>query len=354
MKLPRIHHATMICGDAQRTFDFYTRILGYRLIKQTVNLTQPDTRHLYFGDEIGTPGNLLTFFVWPGSRPGNEGIGGTHHIALTTKNEETQLRWKRWLTDRDVRVWGPYDRVYFSSIYFNDPDGLILEIATEGPGFTVDEPADQLGSEVKYPPYHTLRGGRDEETIELMNWREPVPFIDQEMELRQIHHVSAIGTKEDRILDLFTNVLGLHTVKRTVNFDNPDSPHIYVGNQAGEPGSIITYFVYDHGGFRPFRMGVGVSHHFALEVPDEAALKQWKQRLTEHEIESSDIRDRKYFKGIYFHDPNGQIIELVTSGPGFTVDESSEELGARLQLPEELEDRRDEIESSLPPLDARK
>jgi glyoxalase family protein len=345
-----IHHATMVSGDAQKTVHFYTQLLGFRLVKQTVNFDQPETRHLYFGDHAATPGSLLTFFVWPETRRGNEGIGGTHHIALATKNEDTLLQWKRWLTDHDVRVWGPYDRVYFNSIYFNDPDGLILEIATLGPGFTVDEPLETLGQELRYPPYHTLRGGRDEEAIELKTWDTPVQKIDTEMNLSSIHHISVIGTNRDRITRFYNEIVELETVKQTVNFDNPESPHLYFGSPGGEVGSIITYFVYDQGGFRPFRMGTGVTHHFALCVPDETSLQDWKQKLEALDIPTSDIRDRTYFKSVYFHDPDGQIIELATEGPGFLVDESENELGRTLQLPPHLESRRDEIESALPDL----
>jgi glyoxalase family protein len=351
MKISGIHHATMISSDAQRTVDFYTNILGMQLIKQTVNFDQPDTRHLYFGDDQVTSGSVLTFFVWPGTRRGNEGIGGTHHIALSTENEETQLRWKRWLMDHGVRVWGPYNRVYFSSIYFNDPDGLILEIATRGPGFTVDEPADQLGTNVKFPPFETMAGGRDEEKIELTTWSEPIPAIDSEMRLSPIHHISAVGKRDEQIRAFFNEVLGIPTVKRTVNFDNPQSPHIYMSTGDGQPGSIITYFVFEFGKMRPFRMGTGVTHHFALTVANEGELHRWKEHLSEHEVDSSEIRDRKYFKSIYLHDPDGQIIELATSGPGFLVDEEKSELGQRLQLPEHLEPKRDEIESTLEPIE---
>jgi glyoxalase family protein len=350
MEINGIHHATMVSSNAQRTVDFYSGLLGMRLIKQTVNFDQPDTRHLYFSDAQLTRGSVLTFFVWPNTRRGNEGIGGTHHIALSTENEEAQLRWKRWLMDNGIRVWGPYNRVYFSSIYFNDPDGLILEIATRGPGFTVDEPADQLGSSVKFPPFETMAGGRDEEAIELSTWSEPVTAIDAEMELTPIHHISAIGTNDARTRGFFNDVLGMRTVKRTVNFDNPKSPHLYLSAGDGDPGTIITYFAYEFGEMRPFRMGTGVTHHFALAVESAEDLGEWKSRLAKENVESSEIRDRKYFKSIYLHDPDGQIIELATAGPGFLIDEDERDLGRRLQLPEHLEPRRDEIESSLEPL----
>ena len=177
MTIKGIHHATMIARDPQTTVDFYTQVLGFRLVKQTVNFDAPDTYHLYFGNDEASPASLLTFFIWDLLVPGHPGIGATHHIALETASEETLLQWKRWLTDREVPVTGPYDRVYFKSIYFRDPDGLILEIATRGPGWTVDEPAEALGSEVKMPPPETMLGRRDEEAIRARPWPEPVPEI---------------------------------------------------------------------------------------------------------------------------------------------------------------------------------
>jgi glyoxalase family protein len=350
MDIRGIHHATMICRDAQATVDFYTQLLGLRLVKQTVNFDQPSSYHLYFGDEAARPSTLLTFFEWPHVDPGNEGIGGTHHIALSVENEEAQLRWKRWLTDHGVPVTGPYNRVYFTSIYFRDPSGLILEIATRGPGWTVDEAADRLGSEVKMPPPETMAGGRDEDAIAALTWPDPVPAIDESMRLDCIHHITAIGSSADRITEFYTERLGLRTLKRTVNFDNPKSPHLYFGPDDGAPGKIVTYFAYAHGTFRPFRMGTGVTHHFALEVDAVEGLEAWRQRLGEAGTPSTEVRDRDYFKSIYFHDPDGHILELATTGPGFFIDEDEASLGRSLQLPDWLEPRRDEIESRLKPL----
>jgi len=143
--ISRIHHLTAISRDAQRTVDFYTGSLGLRLIKQTVNFDDPSSYHLYFADEENGPG-VLTFFEWKSASRGTFGIGGTHHLAFETQDRETLLRWKRWLSDGGIHVTGPYNRVYFESIYFTDPDGLILEIATHGPGWTLDEAPHALGS----------------------------------------------------------------------------------------------------------------------------------------------------------------------------------------------------------------
>ena len=128
------HHITMVATDARRTPGFYRDVLGLPMVKQTVNFDDPGSYHLYFGNDAGEPGTILTFFEWPKARPGGWGVGGIHHLALGVSTPEAQLMWKRRLSDVGVPVSGPYDRGYFRSIYFRDPDGQVLEIATEGQG----------------------------------------------------------------------------------------------------------------------------------------------------------------------------------------------------------------------------
>jgi glyoxalase family protein len=344
-----IHHLTAISSDAQRTVDFYTRSLGLRLIKQTVNFDDPSSYHLYFADEENGPG-VLTFFEWRGAPRGRYGIGGTHHLAFETRNRDTLLKWKRWLTDSGIPVSGPYSRVYFESIYFTDPDGLILEIATRGPGWTLDEAADALGAEVKMPPLEATVNHRDEAAIAAETWPEPIPVPTSEMRLRRMHHITAIGSDAAETERFFTGVLGMRTVKRTVNFDNPESPHLYFGVADGAPGTIITYFAYPHGTMRPVRIGTGMTHHFALSVSDENALVAWRDFLNASDVPTTDVKDRAYFRSIYFSDPDGHIIEIATESPGFKTDETQEKLGCSLQLPSWLEAQRHDIEQNLKPL----
>lgn len=146
-----IHHITAICRDMERTTEFYTDVLGMTLVKQTVNYDDPDTKHFYFGDERGRPGTILTFFEYSNAAAGSVGAGSTHHIAFMVEDEDEQDRFKTHLEEHGVHVSGPYDRTYFRSIYFRDPDGHILEIATHGPGFAVDEPEDELGTRMILP-----------------------------------------------------------------------------------------------------------------------------------------------------------------------------------------------------------
>ncbi len=152
MTILGLHHITLGCANAQRTVDFYAGVLGLRFVKKTVNFDAPDTYHLYFGDATGSPGSAVTFFEWPSAPRGRPGIGGTHHFALTVANKEGLLKWKRRLLDLGYKVNGPLDRHYFTSIYFNDPDGTILEIATRGPGWTIDEDLAVLGTAYREPP----------------------------------------------------------------------------------------------------------------------------------------------------------------------------------------------------------
>lgn len=346
-----LHHITLVASDAQRTVDFYTRTLGLRLVKRTVNFDDPGRYHLYFGDAAGSPGSIITFFIVPGAQRGRTGLGGTHHFALTVEDGKALRKWKRYLSDKGVRVNGPLDRHYFESIYFRDPDGTILELATRGPGWTVDEPADALGGEQKHPPEALISANRDHARIDADTHPEPVALITPDMALSAgLHHISAIGADVERSHAFYGGVLGMRRVKRTDNFDNPDSHHWYWGVGDGRPGTIMTYFEVDPYSTQAARMGAGQTHHIAFSVADDATQLEFSERLASAGHRVSPVMDRTYFRSVYSSDPDGHIVEIATAGPGFAVDEPVEELGSRLVLPGWLEPSRREIERSLPPL----
>jgi glyoxalase family protein len=345
-----LHHISIISADAGRTIDFYTRVLGLRLVKKTVNFDDPGAYHLYFGDDLGQPGTVVTFFVLPHAVRGYPGLGGTHHFALGVAGRAELLQWKRRLTDLGLAVDGPLDRHYFTSIYFHDPDGTIVEIATRGPGWTVDEDADHLGEAFREPPAAMIVANRDGARIAAETWPEPAPTITPAMALQGMHHITAIGTNIHRTDAFFGGLLGLRRVKMTSNFDDPNSAHWYWGVGDGHPGTVLTYFERDPARERPARHGAGQTHHFALAVPDDNAQLAWRERLVAAGIQVTPVRDRVYFKSIYFHDPDGHIVELATAGPGFTADEDAAHLGSDLKLPPWLEPRRAEIARHLPPL----
>jgi glyoxalase family protein len=343
------HHATLVSSDANKTLRFYRDILGLRLVKKTVNFDMPETYHLYFGDQTGAPGTLLTFFEWPGAPRGAWGVGGIHHIALHTEDEQTQLKWKRWLTEHGVDVAGPYNRGYFKSIYFKDPDGQVIEIATAGPGFTTDEPIEALGQRTIQPAEAQLPTGRDEALIAAQTYAEPVSILTPDMTLSSIHHIT--GHTDDLVAagEFYEQALGLKLVKKTVNQDAPDILHYFWANYDGTrvlPASDMTLFGVGNRGRRAHE-GVGQTHHIAFRAENEEQLGAWREHLLSERIAVSEIRDRSYFKSIYFRSPDGLLVEIASDTPGFSVDEPVETLGEALKLPSWLEPKRSEIEEKI-------
>lgn len=346
------HHITMVSSDARRTLGFYRDTLGLGLVKQTVNFDDPGAYHLYFGDERGRPGTILTFFEWKGLPRGTPGIGGVHHLALGTASEDALLRWKRRLTDRGVPVSGPYDRGYFTSLYFRDPDGQILEIATAGPGYAIDEPADALGRTLTVPPERIVAGHRDEAAIARLTWPEPVDEITAEMALSGIHHISGITDDLARAGEFYEAALGLKLVKKTTNRDDPSQLHYFWAGYDGvqvAPHSALTLFGWPSH-WKHTRGGVGQTHHIAFRAKDEEEQAAWLDHLHGMGVHTSPVMDRSYFRSIYFRAPDGLLLEIATDGPGFAADEAPGRLGQVLKLPAWLEAQRGEIESTLAPL----
>lgn len=346
-----LHHISIVSSNAQRTVDFYTKVLGLRFIKKTVNFDDPESYHLYFGDEVGHPGSVVTFFEWPHAPKGHPGIGGTHHFALIVPDYTTLLKWKRRLNDLGLVVDGPLDRHYFKSIYFNDPDGTIIEIATMGPGWTMDEAADAIGTEFREPPAEMIVNNRDEQRIQAETWPEPVPDITSDMALKRgMHHITAIATDIQRTHAFLGDLLGLKRVKMTSNFDDPSSAHWYWGVDNGRPGTLITYFERNPSREKRVQMGAGQTHHYAFAVPDEESQLAWRERLVKAGLRVTPVLDRVYFKSIYTNDPDGHIVELATAGPGFAFDEPVDALGQQLKLPPWLDGNRSQIERILRPI----
>lgn len=321
MPLQGLHHITLISSDIARTTRFYTEGLGLRLVKQTVNFDDPSARHFYFGDEVGTPGTLVTYFEWPHLAPGQLGVGLTHHYALAVDSEEAQARWVVRLRHLGIEVTNPRPRQYFTSIYFRDPDGVIVEIATTGPGFLIDEPEQTLGQRTIMPPQEDLKPYRRDVAPDPQALGYDGSHILPEMRLRGLHHITLIAHDIDRTARFFTDLLGLRLIKRTVNFDDPSSPHYYFADRTGTPGTVVTYFGYPE--MPAGRMGIGVAHHFAMLVETGDEQREWRDRLRRAGVQTTDVIDRKYFHSVYFSDPDGVILEIATRGPGFLVDEPS-------------------------------
>ena len=243
-----LHHVTVVARDAARAADFYGRILGLQdLGTGEVPVPAPSgglaaTPARWFGDATARPGGLVAVTERPDAPQGAPGVGGTHHFALAVRDREALLRWKRRLLDEGHAVDGILDRHYFQSIYVKDPDGQIVELATMGPGWTMDEEADRLGEEHRDPPAAMVVGNRDRERIAAESWPEPVPGITPAMRIPGLHHVTAIGTTIERTESFVAGRLGMRRVKRTNNFDDVGSFHWYWGVGAGAPGTLVTYF----------------------------------------------------------------------------------------------------------------
>jgi glyoxalase family protein len=342
----------MVSTDAARTLAFYRDVLGLPLVKKTVNFDDPGAYHLYFGDADGSPGTLLTFFEWPASPRGSWGAGGVHHVALGVSTYEALLKWKRRLTDAGVRVTGPVDRGYFTSLYFADPDGQILEIATAGPGYAIDEAPDALGQALLTPPAERLPGGRDDVAMAALTHPEPVGTVTDDMRLDGIHHVSAITSDLQRAGDFYEYALGLSLVKKTFNQDDGKTRHYFWAHYDGTevaPRSSMTLFGWGAGSL-PARPGAGQTHHVAFRAADGDEQEAWREHLLHLGVQVSPVMERSYFRSIYFRAPDGLLLEIATDGPGFAVDEEAEDLGSRLCLPPWLEGRRAEIQEGLVPL----
>ncbi len=327
-----LHHVAMVSADTDRTVGFYRDLLGLTLLDGTGDRgggsdAGPGGRVLYLGAGGGRPGTLLAFLERPGARRGGWGVGGVHHVALGVADEDAQLKWKRWLEDAGVRVTGPYDRGYFTSLYFTDPDGQVVEIATAGPGYLVDEAPEELGRELRLPPERLLRGHRDEAAIAALTWPEPVPAVTREMRLDGIHHVSGITDDLEGALDWYPEALGLDVIKRTVNRDDGLSRHYFWGARDGDgvaPHSSWTLFGWPGSTYRA-REGVGQTRHVAFRAADEEQLGGWRDHLLGLGLDVTTIERGDRFASVHFRAPDGMPLALATDRPGFPASPGTED-----------------------------
>jgi glyoxalase family protein len=252
-----------------------------------------------------------------------------------------------------IGVSGPYDRGYFKSIYFRDPDGQVLEIATDGPGYAIDEAPDALGKTLITPDSNRLPSGRDEAAIASLFHPDPVEEITEGMRFSGIHHITGITDDLQVAGAFYEEALGLKLVKKTLNQDDGKTEHFFWANYDGKsvaPRSSFTLFGWPSSTHRA-RPGTGQTHHVAFRAGSDEEQLAWREHLLGLGIEVSPVMDRKYFKSIYFHAPDGFLVEIATDSPGFTVDEEMGSLGQSLRLPSWMEDQRETIETNLRPLE---
>jgi glyoxalase family protein len=313
------HHITLVSGDSRRTLAFYRDLLGLSVVKDAGEPGDPNAYRLYLGNETGSPGTLVTFVERPAAAHGRPGVGGVHHLAMGVGTYDAQLKWKRYLMDRGVPVSGPMPRGYFTSLYFRDPDGQVLEIATAGPGYAFDEPIEALGLKVMLPGAQQLPGGRDERLIHMTTHPEPVPVITPDMKLTGIHHITGMTDDIERASDFYAEALGLAVVKKSVNQDDPETPHWFWANYDGTrvlPHSSWTLFGWTPRHSRAMA-GVGQTNHVAFRAADAEELKAWQEHLRSMDLDVSAVIEGPPFSSINFRAPDGQLLEIATDGPGF-------------------------------------
>ncbi len=300
-----IHHVTAIASDPQRNLDFYAGLLGLRLVKRTVNFDDPETYHLYYGDEVGTPGSIMTFFPWPAARPGRHGTGQVAVTAFAVLPRSLAF-WVERLVRHGIRYEGPTHQV----ISFKDHDGLMLEI--------IGHP----GAEAR-PAWGAARG------------------IPREHAIHGFHGVTIWADKGEATERVLVDTLGFRPVH-----EDGSTRRFAVGD--GGPGTIVD--VRSVGGFVRGAGGAGTVHHVAWRVPEDGAQLQMRGRVTQAGLDPTPVIDRSYFHSVYFREPGGVLFELATDSPGFAIDEPVAELGQRLMLPRQYEAHRPQIEAILPPI----
>ena len=306
--IPGIHHITAIASDPQRTLDFYTQVLGLRLVKLTVNFDDPGTYHLYFGNAEGSPGSILTFFPWPGVRRGTVGNGQVSATAFAVPPDALEF-WRSRLDERRIPASSAGTRFGETVLRFADPDGMPVElVATSG----ADPRRGWHGTSI--PPAHAICGFHSA-TLSEEGYERTAALLQDAMGLRFVgsegnrFRYAAAGAVVSAIVDVVCA---------------PDGP--------------------------TGRLGAGTVHHIAWRTPDAAQQRLWRETLVQGGYNVSPVMDRAYFHSIYFREPGGILFEIATDPPGFATDEAGDHLGERLMLPPWLEPQRSVVERTLPPL----
>ncbi len=305
-----IHHITAIAGDASRNLEFYTRVLGLRLVKKTVNFDDPATYHLYFGDEVGTPGTILTFFPWGHAPKGRNGVGLAQQTMFRVP-EGALGYWAHRFVEKGVPHEAIEKRFGHSVLSFADPDGMSLALV------------GIAGAEGE-----TAWTGSD------------VPAEDA---IRGFHGIRLLLEDTKSTGAILTDVLGF------VEAGSEDSVTQFVAKGTASGGVVE---IREAKGFLAGHMGRGSVHHVAFRAATDEEQAQMRTRLVEtHRIHATEQMDRNYFRSIYFREPGGVIFEIATDQPGCAVDEPVASLGQALKLPPFLERQRKTIEAALQPLE---
>ncbi len=298
MRLEGLHHVTAITAEAQQNVDFYVETMGLRMVKKTVNYDAPDVYHLYYGDDQGTPGSILTFFEFPGARRGRHGAGMVHTVTWRVADEAALDFWAARLE----HAGRPVDR-RTGALQSSDPEGMGIELLTLDAG---DAPLTAAAPDI--PAEHALRG---------------------------FHGVRAYTQ----------NPVRSEALLKALTFEA--APGGYSHRAGGDLRHSV--YVYDNPPDDPGFQGAGSVHHVAWAAHDDDHAR-WRTAAQMAGARPTPIIDRTYFRSIYFREPSGVLFEIATLSPGFAVDEPAEALGERLVLPPRYEERRERLERILTPV----
>ena len=303
-----LHHVTAIASDPQRILDFYVEVLGLRFVKRTVNFDDPGSYHFYFGDDVGSPGTILTFFAWPMATRGSLGIGETSRVAFSIPAGSLDF-WQQRLLAAGLPAEDAGDRFGDRVLSFADPDGMRVELVA-----TDTASAVQPSRYSDLPKEHSIRGFHG------------VTLCEAGFELTA------------RVLE----TMGF----RNAGQENNRIRFAADSNASGRYIDVLvqTQLAYGH-------MGAGTIHHIAFRAPDGIAQLEWREVLAGISLNVTPVLDRNYFHSIYFREPGGVLFEIATDPPGFAIDEPAESLGENLKLPSWLEKARTRIERALPPIE---
>ena len=306
MQVQGVHHVTAIAGDPQTNMDFYAGVLGLRPVKVTVNYDDPQTYHLYYGDEQGRPGSILTFFPWPGAPRGRTGTGQVTVTAFAIPDGSLGF-WTDRLKAHKIDYTGPSRRFDEEVIGLQDPDGLELELVTAGNASAASPRPDGA-----VPGKHAIQRFQGV-TVALEGYERTAGLLAATLGMR------VGGTKGNRFR--------------------------YAVGEAAAPAFVDLLCL--PSGPRG-RVAVGTVHHIAWRTPDDETQRAWREKIARLGYDVTPIIDRTYFHSVYFREPGGVLFEIATDPPGFTVDEPPDQLGRRLVLPSWLETTRGELADTLP------
>ena len=316
MELTGMHHVTAVSGDARANVDFYTRVLGLRLVKKTVNQDVISTYHLFFGDEVGHPGTEMTFFEWPDVPRHVPGAGDISAVSFVVPDRAALGWWQKHFQAEGVQHGEIGEWSGRPTLAFADGEGQRLEL---------------------------VAGTREGTTP----WQQsPVP---EEVAIRGLGPVRLTVARPEPTIELLTRVLGFHQVREYQLPTDSTRPVAVFETAHGGPDAEVHVQVLPAA--RHAHVGIGGVHHVAFRTPNEEEHRAWQERLARAGVGPTPVIDRYYFRSIYFREPGGVLFEIATDGPGFTADEDLQHLGEALSLPPFLEPRRAEIESVLPPLE---